>query len=300
MHCRYLTLANRIHTTNDRPWVNMDLSCSYRLTGNIASFVNEVMLQKQHIKAVKDKGPSVRYLRMKPYAQAYCVADKIIELIRKENVPPSDIFVLAGSIKTKAPNAADKPSANRKSLTPMQVADEILAKANIPIFVPTDDESVGDQAVVKGKVTFSTFHQSKGLERKYVFVWGFHQGYFKYFNAKGDDSICPNELYVAATRASHSLYLLAEDEGDEKNMLKFLDSAALMRLRDQGVVEMDGNITTLNRNLSNATTTETVNYIDDVDAKVQPVTELTRHIPAKLLARSRSMLTTKVISEPGK
>ena len=60
---------------------------------------------------------------------------------------------------------------------------------------------------LKGKIVFSTFHQSKGRERKVVLVFNFDQSYFKYYGKELDPNVCPNELYVATTRAQEHLSL---------------------------------------------------------------------------------------------
>ena len=57
------------------------------------------------------------------------------------------------------------------------------------IYVLLSDEEKLDSDVLKNKLVFSTFHQAKGLERKFV-------------------TICSNEFYVAVTQASERLILL--------------------------------------------------------------------------------------------
>ena len=64
--------------------------------------------------------------------------------------------------------------------TPLKVFEHELAKRNIPVHLPLSDEHAVDEGVAAGKVLFSTFHQSKGLERRVVFVFGFSNDYFVY------------------------------------------------------------------------------------------------------------------------
>ena len=54
----------------------------------------------------------------------------------------------------------------------------------------------------------TTFHQSKGLERKIVIVYGFEDSYFRFYKRDCDPLVCPNELYVACTRGSQHLVLV--------------------------------------------------------------------------------------------
>ena len=54
----------------------------------------------------------------------------------------------------------------------------------------------------------SSFHQSKGLERKIVVVFNFDQSYFKYYAKHENTDVVPNTLYVACTRAKDILILV--------------------------------------------------------------------------------------------
>jgi hypothetical protein len=58
------------------------------------------------------------------------------------------------------------------------------------------------------------------LERPVVIVFGFSAEYFAYYARSHPTTSCPNALYVAATRASERLYLVAEAE--ENGHLPFL------------------------------------------------------------------------------
>ena len=50
------------------------------------------------------------------------------------------------------------------------------------MYVPVSDDEVLDQDVMRGKLVFSTFHQTKGLQRKAVLVFNFDESYYKYYN----------------------------------------------------------------------------------------------------------------------
>ena len=83
---------------------------------------------------------------------------------------PSDIFVLAPSVK------------NVRS--PCRVLENMVKrnyKDKVPIFCPITDESELADDLIKGKLIFSTFHQSKGLERKVVIIFNFDDSYFKFY-----------------------------------------------------------------------------------------------------------------------
>ena len=83
-----------------------------------------------------------------------------------------------------------------------------LVEKHIPCYVPTlDAPEELDPRIMKNKITFSTFHTSKGRQRRYVFIHGFDSTYFLY-NAKDlCIDICPNTIYVGCTRASEKLYV---------------------------------------------------------------------------------------------
>jgi hypothetical protein len=92
--------------------------------------------------------------------------------------------------------------------------ENLLVKMGIPCYVPlSDDEELRDD-VTKEKIVFSSFHQSKGLERKVVIVMNFSTAFYYIFK-DAPVEICPNLVYVAASRSSQMLYLWGESEKEE-------------------------------------------------------------------------------------
>ena len=187
---RFITLSRQIW---ERSFVTATLSTSYRLTGQMAAFVNDVMLGEKRIKTIKE-GPTVKYIIGSPFA-SYNVSRlaKIITTKLKEGFCPNDIFVLSYSIESKK--------------LPIRKLENKLVELNIPCYYPTSDEVELDDMILAGKVVFSTFHQSKGRERKIVIVYAFDSNHFTYFD-DSPSNICPNTLYVATTRAQEELILL--------------------------------------------------------------------------------------------
>ena len=110
-----------------------------------------------------------------------------------------DIFILAPSVRT------------HNESNPIKKLENILVKRGIPCYVPISDDSELKDEVLANKVVFSSFHQSKGLERKVVFVYNFNAAYFTYYAKDKDTAVCPNTMYVAITRAMERLYVCAED-----------------------------------------------------------------------------------------
>ena len=198
---RYLTLSPKLYGVDiERAF----LSTSYRVTNQIANFVNNVMLDQNRIKAIKD-GAKVKYMRYNIFNDSKKIAKIIINLMTDTNLKPEDVFVLAGSIKS------DK--------TPIRKLENELSSLGLPIYYPTSDEQKIDESLIKGKVVFSNFHQSKGRERKLVIIYGFDASYFEFYARDVDPNICPETLYVATTRAKEYLVLL---EHYSKGPLPFL------------------------------------------------------------------------------
>jgi hypothetical protein len=183
------------------------LKMSYRITNQMADFVNEVMLGEKRLYACREGGPVV-YLRRSHHNAEIYVVHKILHLIKNGLAKPSDFFILGGSVK-------GENSAIRKM-------ENTLVEHNIPCHVPMFETDKIDERVIDGKVVFSTFHSVKGRQRKFVFVTGFDKNYFTYFARNMPVKKCPNTLYVASTRATHGLYLIENDSYVDDRPLPFL------------------------------------------------------------------------------
>lgn len=186
---RFLTLAGSVW---NKEFVELTLSTSYRVTNQIASFVNDVMIGQARIIAPRE-GLKVSYWKLNPWSGI----SRVFEFIQRElarGILPGDIFILAPSIKG--------------TTTPIRKLENMLAENKIPCYFPTSDESALDKDVIAGKVVFTTFHSSKGRERKTVIIYGFDASYFTYYGKGLLTNVCPDTLYVAATRASEKLVLI--------------------------------------------------------------------------------------------
>ncbi len=207
---RFLTLAQDIwqgfSLLQTQDFQKCTLKMSYRITNEMASYVNDVMLGEQRLNACR-AGPTVYYMRDSTRNLQILVSCRIKELIQ-QGVDPSDIFVLGASVK-------GENSQIRK-------IENVLTNAYIPCYVPMMEDAKIDEKVIEGKVVFSTFHCVKGRQRPYVFVVGFDQSYMSYFARNLDQNRCPNTLYVATTRATQRLFLLESDQFVEDRPLKFL------------------------------------------------------------------------------
>lgn len=205
---RFLTLAGEIFKSYG-DFVNLTLKTSYRLTNQIAAFINKNMLGETRIETVRD-GPKVEFMRNNVWRPDKIV-EKIVSLIETKRCSPGDIFVLAGSTRSK-----------RGEPMPINRLEQALVSRKIPCFGTNDEEELSAN-LTEGKVVFSTIHQSKGRERPIVILYGFDSNWFSFFGRDLNRNVCPSELYVAVTRASELLILI---EGCDTKALEFLKGRA--------------------------------------------------------------------------
>lgn len=207
---RFLTMAEQIWKNyspfSNTPFIHCSLQTSYRITKPIADFVNQAMLGEPLLKACRD-GKPVSYIRNNRTAVENTVVYQIRELI-KNGSKPSDIFVLAGSVK---------------GLNSMvRRIENILVENNIPCYIPMIDSEKLDERVIEGKVVFSTFHCVKGRQRKHVFIFGFDYNYFNLYGRTLDKTKCPNTLYVGCTRSIETLCVVELNHYSGDRPLDFL------------------------------------------------------------------------------
>jgi len=207
---RFLTKADQVWEglTNltTHGFQKRTMKMSFRITNQMRHFVNDVMLGEDRMNSCRD-GPIVTYVRNSRNNISRVVYGEITKLL-ENGVNPSDIFVLGGSVKGANSN--------------IRRLENALVEKDIPCHVPMLEGDKIDDRVINGKVVFSTFHSVKGRQRKYVFIVGFDNAYFR-FNARTlSREICPNTLYVAATRATEGLYLLESDNYPTDRPLEFL------------------------------------------------------------------------------
>jgi superfamily I DNA/RNA helicase len=150
---RFLTLAAELFKSYG-DFVNLTLKTSYRLTNQIAAFINNKMLGENRIETVRD-GPKVEFMRNNVW-RSELIVEKIVKLIESKRYSPGDIFVLAGSTRSK-----------RGEPMPINMLEQALVSRKIPCFGTNDDEELSSN-LTEGKVVFSTIHQSKGRERPIV------------------------------------------------------------------------------------------------------------------------------------
>jgi superfamily I DNA/RNA helicase len=247
---RFLTLSDRIYSGR---FVNLPLKESYRLTKNIATFVNNVMLGNERIKSNKESSYKVIYCKLNIFT-VHCMMVRWIKEFLNKGFKPDDIFILAPTIK-----ASDNP---------VKRLENELVKENIAVYYSRNDDDGLDEEIIKNKIVFTTFHQSKGRERKIVIVYGFDNSYFKYFKRNNDPNYCPSELYVATTRAKEILILL-DNEAELPLPFLRLDYNQMKMTNYINFVGTNRNVNSVkvnektNEKYHNITITELVRYISE-------------------------------------
>ena len=211
---RFLTMAEELW--KHKPFLKTSvfhhctLKTSYRVTNQMAQFINTSMLNcdenNKVLYACRD-GPPVQYIRNSTY-QTERIVVNIIERIINEGDLASDIFILASSVKGTTSN--------------VRKIENALSQKGIACYIPNNETEKLDERVVDGKIVFSTFHTVKGRQRKYVFVVGFDNSYMTYNARNLPIDVCPNPLFVACTRATHTLFLLENNNYATDKPLKFL------------------------------------------------------------------------------
>lgn len=208
---RFLTLAQ--HFWNNHPLIKSkifnacSLNTSYRITNQMSSFINQVLLGEDRLITCREGPLPVYYLRNSRRNLENTVVYHINQLLAGGALP-SDIFVLGASVK--GPNSQIRKMEN------------ILVSQGIPCHVPMFESDNVDEKIIQKKLVFSTFHSVKGRQRKYVFVMGFEQGYMRFYGKDLPQDKCPSTLYVATTRATHGLFILERNDFETDKPLEFL------------------------------------------------------------------------------
>ena len=200
---RFLTLADQIW---NREFSHLTLNESYRVTKQIAWFVNNVMLGSERIIAKKD-GCKVEWYVTNAFDLKDQFLSQLVNDIKHGVYKADDIFVLTASLK----------GAN----SPAKKIENVFVENKIPVFVPISEEGRMDEDVTRGKVVFSTLPSSKGRERSIVILLGFDENYFNFYAKTALKDCCPATLYVAVTRAKDRLIIVGDKRANHLPFIKF-------------------------------------------------------------------------------
>lgn len=170
------------------------LKTSYRITNQMGDFENKIMLGNDRMITCRE-GSQVYYYSLPDHSIQKTMVFQIKTLL-SENVVPGDIFILVPSLKCDI----------------IYYIENLLVSQGIPCYIPMYDMDNLNEKVVSGKIVFSTFHSSKGRQRRHVFILGFDSSYMNIYARDKPVNECPNTLYVATTRATHGLYLFQSNK----------------------------------------------------------------------------------------
>jgi len=261
---RYLVYSDKLFKLNSFEWKKSNLSYSFRITNEMAKFVNNCVFDYDKVLSNKISNVKPKYYMCNSYNDNF-ILKEILNFI-KNGYKYDDIFVLAPSIKS------DK--------TPIRNLENKIKNLypNINVYVPSSDEEEIDKTIIENKIVFSTFHQTKGLERKVVIVFNFDYSYFKFFSKNKNPDVCPNEIYVAITRAKEHLILIHDNKQD---FLPFLNKNKL-----QSYVNITGKL--YFKTFDNNTVTKSI------DTKA---TDLVNHLPYEQILKCLEYLQINQIRQ---
>ena len=282
---RFLTHADSIYKSSTAPWINLELKTSYRITKQMEWFVNDVMLGYPRMKSVKTSKQPIRYIQGDPFRSVPEFICSEIQKILTAGYKPDDIFILSPSLRSR----------NEEYSPPIKILENMLVKKGVPCYAPSsDDEELIDE-VLSGKVVFSSIHQSKGLERKCVFVAGFNEAFYLSFRDSSRE-VCPNLLYVASTRSKELLYLW----GEYPLAREIIARKPLPFLRKELMIESDYfkilKSYTINEDVQSSSSPSTSPREDKGITK--SVTDLTRFLPEKLINLVLELCKVKTVTTP--
>ena len=194
---RFLTMAPKVFP--DYEFIRSDLSHSFRLTDNVSSFINENLLGYDKIKTSK-KGLKVKYLLTNTFSREF---HRYLHNIIKDRIHKGykydDIFVLANSVKNEK-----LPIVRFENY----LSENPINNEMINIYMPRIERMDLKDSDTAEKIVMTTYHQSKGRERKLVIVFGCDE----YMFSKGPRPMvyngCPEDYYVAMSRATEELIVI--------------------------------------------------------------------------------------------
>lgn len=260
-------------------FTNYTLSTSYRVTDKIAGFVNHVLLKHKRLSAVKTtvtindestRAPPVQYIISDPYDNRKNY--EIMATFKKtlKNYKYTEMMILAPSVRIKSDGKQNPVShfANK------------VSDLGIPIYVPNSDQEKVESCLYEGKLPFLSFHQSKGLEAKVVFVFGMDESYFKFYDKSSAQDVCPNTIYVACTRAKELLNIIHSSDMD---YLPFVDEDSISR----------------NAKVIGSVLKKKSKKVTNEQLQVS-ITDLTRNIPSSLSRQLEMMFTYSTVKKESK
>ncbi|KAL6694160.1 P-loop containing nucleoside triphosphate hydrolase protein [Trichoderma pleuroticola] len=200
---RYLTQAPELlGSISSHPFVELPLSESFRLSNENVQFINKTFLGGDSSMTSSKSGPKPIVFRYGP-PRINALAKKLAALIKQYGAKNSAI--IAPSVRRNRPL--------------IQLVNILSKKYGIPIAPPIAYDSAVDKRILDGKLSISTIHGFKGRERDLVILLGIDSSFFRYLGRDLPDNTCPNEVFVALTRAVEQLVLIHDEK---KKLMPFV------------------------------------------------------------------------------
>ncbi|EEU36932.1 uncharacterized protein NECHADRAFT_81082 [Fusarium vanettenii 77-13-4] len=217
---RYLTLAPKLlGPISPRPFIEAPLDQSFRLSKQTVHFINKTFLGGEQYITSDKFGPNPIVLKCDP-SDSNSLAEKLFKLI--EHYGAENTAILAPSVRKRGPF--------------QKTANVLCEDYKVPIAEPNDHECKKRDKVMKGKLCISNIHQFKGSERDLVILFGADSSYFEYFGRHQPQDKCPNEIFVALTRAKKQLVLVYDVK---QKPMPFVSVKSLYETAN--VINMSGN-----------------------------------------------------------
>jgi len=177
-----------------RPWKQLMLRTSYRLTPKMAEFVNKHVLKEDLIIGGNNK---TDYRPIYNYGM-WDLKGLIKSMMYKYKYKFEDIVILTPTIKS-----CSHPKSPLGRLISQKTSDLL--------FCVKETDTEHETSI--GKILITSYNSMKGRERKCVIVTGFDESYFEFYNRNWlDMEKLPNIIYVAVTRATEMLILVQQND----------------------------------------------------------------------------------------
>lgn len=240
---RYLTLSHLDVYSATRNWVKLPLSVTHRLPRKIADFLNHHIFHgKQQIVSYKEEALDSGGSQYGVFYHKCNLSTKVPQIIMElidEGYSPSDIFVLCPTNRCPSAQGIANVITSKRSDIHMQIMDNEASNTGASELKKQYGSTSTRQKLMQNKLVFMNYHKVKGLERKVVIMLPFDQSIYRTWRTTSDkekkrsksentqneyDMDCPNEIYVAMTRAMEKLILI---QRANEEPLPFIDMESL-------------------------------------------------------------------------
>ncbi|AKU79788.1 UvrD-helicase domain-containing protein [Spiroplasma turonicum] len=205
---RFLEKADDLFNVNNKNWLRLKLSTSFRVPSKVCNFLNKSFYKYDFIYSNNLSDIDVDYIIYDP-SNINKLSKKILNEIDKYGI--ENTFLLSNSTKTSS------------NINPLNNIMNII-NDNYALYV-RENIRRKDKSFKKNKIEITTINSTKGREKDLVIVYGFDEFYFKAY-AKEENCKYPcDKFYVAITRAKQKVILL---HSSWSSPLCFLDKKQLL------------------------------------------------------------------------